>query len=76
MALNTFDQESKTVEILLSLRGTTLQKTLGVGNAESEVKLVLELKNTILFTHLLSLFYFLAFFQNWACDFLVSNLGV
>ena len=45
MTPKTSDQKSKTIEMLLSLRGTTLEKVSEAKNAESEVKLTLELKN-------------------------------
>ena len=46
MTPNTSDQKSKTIEMLLSLRGTTLEKAPEAENAESKVKLALELKNS------------------------------
>ena len=45
MTPNTSDQKSKTIEMFLSLRGTTLEKASETENAKSEVKLALELKN-------------------------------
>jgi len=44
MTPNTSDQKSKTIEMLLSLRGTTLEKASEAENAESEVKSAPELK--------------------------------
>ena len=46
IALNTSDQESETVKMLFLIRGTTLEKTSGARNAESEAKSAPELKNT------------------------------
>ena len=46
MTPNTSDQKSKTIEMLLSLRGTTLEKAPEAENAESEVKSAPELKNS------------------------------
>ena len=45
MTPNTSDQKYKTIEMLLSLRGTTLEKAPEAENAESEVKSAPELKN-------------------------------
>ena len=45
MTPNTSDQKYKTIEMLLSLRGTTLEKAPEAENAESEVKSAPELNN-------------------------------
>ena len=61
MTSNTSDQKYKTIEMLLSPKGTTLEKALEAENTESEVKLAPELKNFHYSSFLFPLPFFLIF---------------
>ena len=63
MTSNTSDQKYKTIEMFLSLRGTTLQKALEAKNAESEVKSAPELKNFYYSSFLFPLPFYLEFWH-------------
>ena len=68
MTPNTFDQKYKTIEMLLSLRGTTLEKAPEAENAESEVKSAPELKKFYYSSFLFPL-PFSSYFWKFFCHF-------
>ena len=59
---NTSDGKSKTIGMKLLVSITSFLKDLLDNNSDSESESAPELKNTTLFTHLLSSFYFLSIF--------------